>query len=238
MKIAVCEDREEEARWLCDVIRSWTLENGIAAEIISYPDAASFSFALEELLFDALFLDIKMPGEDGVALAKRLREQAYDIPIIFVTGEKEYVMEGYEVEAVNYLLKPVEEEKVFQCLDRICAKRQEPFILLKTQDAAVKLLQREIYMVEVFGHRLVYTTERGVFEVVSSMKEAEQELQKEWFVVCHRGMMVNLLFVDFVGKTSLLLSDEKRDFQKEIPVSRRLHNDVNEAFIRFYCSDR
>ena len=236
MKIAVCEDICQESEWLCEVIRRWSVENEIAAEITSYADAASFSFALEDTLFDALFLDIRMPGEDGVTLAKRLREQAYDMSIVFVTGEREYIMGGYEVEAVNYLLKPVEEEKVFQCLNRICEKshKQEPFIILKIEDTAVKLLQREIYLVEVFGHRLVYTTEKGSFEVISTMKHARQELREEWFVICHRGVLVNLLYVDFVGKNSLLLSDDRRDFRREVPVSRRMYGEVNQAFIRFY----
>jgi Response regulator of the LytR/AlgR family len=236
MKIAVCEDISEEAEWLCEVIYRWSVENEKAVEITSYADAASFSFALEDILFDVLFLDIRMPGEDGVTLAKRLRKQAYDLSIVFVTGEREYIMEGYEVEAVNYLLKPLEEEKVFQCLNRICEKsrKQEPFIILKTEDITVKLLQREIYLVEVFGHRLVYVTEKGSFEVVSTMKQARQELREEWFVTCHRGVLVNLLYVDFVGKNSLLLSDDRRDFRREVPVSRRMYGEVNQAFIRFY----
>ena len=236
MKIAVCEDKKEEADWLCGVIRRWSGKREVPVDITSYADASSFSFALEDTLFDALFLDIKMPGEDGVALAKRLREQAYDLPIVFVTGEKEYIMEGYEVEAVNYLLKPVEVEKVFGCLNRIYEKihRQEPFIMLRAEDSTVKLLQREIYMVEVFGHKLVYTTQKGAFEVHCSMKEARQQLMEHWFAVCHRGVLVNLLYVDSIGKDSLVLADDKRGFRREVPVSRRMYGELNEAFIRFY----
>lgn len=236
MKIAVCEDNKEELDWLCQTIHGWCLENKVSAEIIPFADAASFSFLLSDVVFDALFLDIKMPGEDGLALAKRLRKEAYDMSIVFVTGEKEYMMEGYEVEAVNYLLKPVEVDKVFQCLERIYQKyhKQEPFVVLKTGETTVKLLQREIYMVEVFGHTLVYTTEKGTFEVISSMKEAKQELQENLFVICHRGVLINLMYVESIGKNSLILSDDKKDFEKEVPVSRRLYGDVNEAFISLY----
>lgn len=238
MKIAVCEDRKEEADWLCDTICQWARQKEIAVDIASYPDAAAFSFALEDTLFDALFLDIKMPGEDGMALAKRLRGKNVQMPIVFVTGEKEYIMEGYEVEAVNYLLKPVDAGKVFGCLERIYEKnnRQEAFVLLKTEETTVKLLHREIYLVEVFGHTLVYTTEKGTFEVLSSMKDAKKELGEQLFVTCHRGVMVNLLYVDSVEKNRLVLLDEKHDFRKEIPVSRRLYAEVNEAFINFYKS--
>lgn len=236
MKIAVCEDNKEESDWLCQTIHGWCMENKVPAEIIPFADAASFSFLLSDVVFDALFLDIKMPGEDGVALAKRLRDKAYDVPIVFVTGEKEYIMEGYEVEAVNYLLKPVEADKVFQCLERIYQKyyQQEPFVVLKTGETTVKLLQKEIYMVEVFGHTLVYTTEKGNFEVISSMKDAKKELQENLFVICHRGVLINLMYVESIGKNSLILSDDKKDFEKEVPVSRRLYGQVNEAFISLY----
>lgn len=237
MNIAVCEDQKEEADWLCDMIRRWSLQNKIDTEITAYEDAASFSFALEDHFFDALFLDIKMPGEDGVTLAKRLRQQAYDMSIVFVTGEKEYIMEGYEVEAINYLLKPIEQKKIYHCLDRIYEKsqQQEPFLLLQTEDnTTVKLLQRDIYMIEVFSHKLEYTTARGNFQTLSSMKEIQGRLIPDWFVSCHRGILINLLHVDTIEKKHLILAEEKNNFYRKVPVSRRLYPSVNEAFIHFY----
>lgn len=236
MKIAVCEDQEEEADWLCMAIRSWAADKKLPADVVSFGDAASFLFSLDDNVYDALFLDIKMPGEDGMALAKRLRSMKDNVFIVFVTGEKEYVMEGYEVGAVNYLLKPVDIEKVGKCLDRIYEKtgNQEPYIILDTGETTVKLLQREIYKIEVFSHKLVYTTERGEFEVYSSLKEAEKELQEGYFITCHRGVLVNLMHVITIGKNSLILSDDNTGFQMEVPVSRRLYNRVNELFIKFY----
>lgn len=237
MNIAVCEDRKEEADWLCDIIRLWSIQNKIDAEITSFENAASFSFALEDHSFDALFLDIKMPGENGVALAKRLRQQAYDMSIVFVTGEKEYIMEGYEVDAIHYLLKPVDRQTIYHCLDRIYEKnqQQEPFLLLQTEDnTTVKLLQREIYMIEVFSHKLEYATTRGSFQTLSSMKEIQGKLIPDWFVSCHRGILINLLHVDSIEKNHLILADEKNDFYRKVPVSRRLYTSVNEAFIHFY----
>lgn len=236
MNIAVCEDNQEEAEWLCDMIRCWALQNKLQADIIPFADAASFSFALEDQSFDALFLDIKMPGEDGVSLAKRLREQSCDIPIVFVTGEREYMMEGYEVEAIHYLLKPIDKNKVSFCLDRIYEKnhRQEPFILIQKENTTVKLLQREIYLIEVFSHTLEFTTRKGTFQALSSMKEVQEQLLPEWFIRCHRGILVNLLYVDFIEKNNLTLADEKNGFYRKVPVSRRLYTEVNNAFIQFY----
>lgn len=240
MKIAVCEDVREEADWLCKIIEKWSLEKEIHADVISFSDAASFLFTIEDTVWDILFLDIKMPGEDGITLAKRLRAKKDDIPIVFVTGEKEYMMEGYEVEAAHYLLKPVAEQKVFLCLERIYSKmgKQEPVIILQAEGATVKLLQKEIYKVEVFSHKLVYTTKKGIYEVSSSMKEAKRALQEDCFAVCHRGILVNLRYVESIYKNSLILSDKGTDFHMEVPVSRRLYNQINEAFITYYANTR
>lgn len=236
MKIAVCEDIKEEAEWLCETIRQWAVERERLVDVVPFADAASFSFTREDTLYDALFLDIRMPGENGIALAKRLRKQAEEIPIVFVTGEKEYMMEGYEVEAVNYLLKPVTAERVFTCLDRICQKleQQEPYVVLNTEEQTVKLVLKEIYTVEVYGHRVVYTTRKGTYEVNSSLKEVQKELADACFVLCHRGILVNLWHVVSIGKSSLLLEDERTGFREEVPVSRRMYQSVNEAFIQFY----
>ena len=148
MKIAVCEDQKEEADWLCTAIRSWAADKKLPVDVVSFGDAASFLFSLDDNVYDVLSLDIKMPGEDGVTLAKRLRNMNNNVFIVFVTGEKEYVMEGYEVDAVNYLLKPVDTGQVGKCLDRIYGKTdiQQPYIILDTGEKMLKLLQKEIYI--------------------------------------------------------------------------------------------
>lgn len=236
MTIAVCEDYKEEAEWLCETIRQWAAEKGLLVDIVSFENASSFLFALEDNVYDALFLDIKMPGEDGVALAKRLRASGNNIPITFVTGEKEYIMEGYEVEAVNYLIKPVAEKKVFECLERIYGKmvHQEPYIILDTEDSKVRLLYRDIYKIEVYAHNVIYTTKKGEYKVYSSLKEVQEELRGDCFIACYRGVLVNLRYVDSIGKGSLILADDKTGFCMEVLVSRRLYNKVNEAFIQYY----
>lgn len=236
MTIAVCEDYKEEAEWLCETIRQWAVEKNLLVDIVSFENASSFLFALEDNVYDALFLDIKMPGEDGVALAKRLRGAGNNIPITFVTGEKEYIIEGYEVEAINYLIKPVAKNKVFECLDRIYDKvaYQEPYIILETEDTKVKLSYRDIYKVEVYAHDVVYTTKKGEYKVHSSLKEVQEELKEDCFITCYRGVLVNLRYVDSIGKGSLVLADDKTGFRMEVLVSRRLYSKVNDAFIQYY----
>ena len=142
MRAAVCEDVLEEAQWLSDMIYKWYADKGIEGEVSIFEDAARFLFAREDYSFDVLFLDIRMPGENGVSLAKHLRRIGDDMPIIFVTGEREYILEGYEVEALHYLIKPVQEKKIFECLERVYrnAAQQEAHVILTGDMCVVKVL--------------------------------------------------------------------------------------------------
>ena len=142
MRAAVCEDVLEEAQWLSDMIYKWYADKGIEGEVSIFEDAARFLFARADYSFDVLFLDIRMPGENGVSLAKHLRRLGDDMPIIFVTGEREYILEGYEVEALHYLIKPVQEKKIFECLERVYrnAAQQEAHVILTGDMGVVKVL--------------------------------------------------------------------------------------------------
>ena len=126
MRAAVCEDVLEEAQWLSDMIYKWYADKGIEGEVSIFEDAARFLFAREDYSFDVLFLDIRMPGENGVSL----------------TGEREYILEGYEVEALHYLIKPVQEKKIFECLERVYrnAAQQEAHVILTGDMGVVKVL--------------------------------------------------------------------------------------------------
>lgn len=237
MIFGICEDNVEEAKWLEKIILNWGRMHCHTIEVQKFENAQHFWFAYEAGNLQAIFLDIKMPGEDGVLLAKKLRQRKDTVPIVFVTGEKEYILEGYEVEAVHYLLKPVDKKKVYECLDRIEQKLKiaAPYIVLDTEGETVKIVQKDIYKIEAFSHKLRYTTKKGDFEIYASLKEAQRELVKGWFVLCYRGILVNLWHVDRIEKNRLLLSDnEKDDFVIEVPISRRMYVEVNEAFITFY----
>lgn len=229
MKVAICEDNQTEAEGVKRIIKNWALKDNRAVDIMVYESAESFLFDYEEKVFDALFLDIQMPGLDGISLAKRLRSQNDNVPIVFVTGIDDFISEGYDVEAVHYLLKPVREDKVFGCLERICEKlrQEEPFVLLSSDSGVAKILQKEILKVEIFSHQCVYTTVKTEYSVSQSLKEAKEKLSDD-FVLCHRGILVNLQHIEAIQNNKVFLSNGS-----EVPVSRRMYGELNQAFICF-----
>lgn len=235
-RIAVCDDESSQTELLHGYIADWSRVRREAAEAVVFPSGEAFWFAWEEdKTWDALLLDIQMEGITGVELAKKLRADGSELPIVFITGLRDYMGEGYEVEALHYLLKPVSKEKLFGCLDRAMQRSgREPLLLLEDVDGqALRLLQKDVAAAEAAGHRTRLTLSQGQsVEVKTSFRAVADQLAAGDFVQCHRSYMVGLRHVQRLQKEQVVL-----DSGLSVPVSRRLFSKVNEAFVRFYRQD-
>lgn len=126
MRIAICEDSKLQYQVLENQVLKWANEREEAIDIEGFESGEEFLFKWpEDCDFDLVLLDINMRGMSGVQLAKEIRKQDKDILIIFITAEVEHALEGYNVSALNYLLKPVKEEALFKCLDISSEKIKE-----------------------------------------------------------------------------------------------------------------
>lgn len=232
MKIAICDDDAAQAEYFCALVRKWSAQGGAQAETACFASAEAFRFAWSaDKSFDALLLDIQMKGEDGVSLARGLRREGGTLAIIFVTGFADYMAEGYDVEAMQYLLKPVKEEKLFSCLDRLLrrAGSSTPALLIDADGETVRLKQEEIILIEAFAHTCEITASGRKYGSRRSLGELAKSLDRSLFCRPHRSYLVGLRFVEKIGRSSLTLESGA-----EIPVSRRLISDVNKAFLAFY----
>ena len=109
LNIAIVEDESIHADLIERYIGDWAKEKHIRCQFRKFPNAESFLFEWEEnRIWDALFLDIQMPGTNGVELARQIRTQDGKVAIVFTTGITDYLQEGYELAALHYLIKPLE----------------------------------------------------------------------------------------------------------------------------------
>lgn len=233
MHFVICEDNREEGLWLQEKIKEWAIRNALTVEMVLYENAEQFWFSYEEnQRMDALILDIQMLGEDGMTMARKLRGRKDTVPILFVTGIDDYMAQGYDVQAVHYLLKPVSANRLEACLDRIARRSgcaEEPCVVVRTENGLVRILQKDIITLEVFQRQCVYTTTETSYTVCESWKEAGKKLQPEWFVPSYRGILVNLFHVKSITRDHVHLTDGR-----DVPVSRRQYGELNQAFICFY----
>ncbi len=231
MHIAIVEDEEVHSSLLHHYISAWGAARGKTIHMHIYENAESFLFDLEDSAPDAVFADIQMPGMNGMKMVHRLREKDSQMPVVFTTGLSDYLQEGYEVQALHYLLKPIAQEKVFACMDRICSRRDSrKLYTVRTLDGMVRLDLKEVNYCEAQGHYARFLmTDGQEIPVMKSISELERELWGEAFVKCHRCYLCNLENVKQIGEDNVIF-----DSGALAPVSRRLYRELNRRFIDHY----
>lgn len=234
-RIAVCDDEQADAEYVANFIKKWASDRAVMVQIEEFPSAEAFLFRYEEdRTFDILFLDIEMKadgvdGMNGMELAAKLRERDHMIQIVFVTGYMEYIAEGYDVEALHYLLKPVTGERLGGVLDRAVqrAKDREKELCLQTAEGTVRIPVNSIRYLEVQRNYVTIHAEESC-TVKRPLGELEKELD-EGFFRTGRSHIVNLLFVKKITKSQVYLKDGT-----QVPLSRGLYEEINRAVIQYF----
>ena len=166
MKAAIIEDDEIHADLLEKYLLEWGRLKNITLEISRYLDAESFLFEFEPgIAFDVLFIDIQMQKINGMEMAKTVRKKDTTVNIIFTTGITGYMEEGYEVEAMHYLVKPVGKDKIYKCMEKILNRKKETdYILVHSKEEIRKIITNQINYIEAMGHGCIieiFSTENG-----------------------------------------------------------------------------
>lgn len=196
MRIAVCDDEKQVRDSLCEIIKK------------EYPKAKTFVYCCgEELLAkkmqdDILFLDIQMPGINGMDVAKEIRIKNKDMIIIFITGIEGYVFGAFDVEAFHYLVKPFSESQFRKVLKNAVEKYQciglenkdIRNVLIKTKGEHIKINTKDIIFAEVFNRKIIIHKTDEDIEYYGRMSELEKMVGSGFFR-CHRSYLVNMNFV-------------------------------------------
>ena len=230
LSIAVCDDEVIECCNMAKRIKKIMEEMKIPCIIRQFRSGGELLQALES--FDIVFLDIIMQELDGMKTAKIFREKASDQILIFVSSSREYVFEAYDVEAFQYLLKPVDEERFADVFGRAVQSRMETSPrkrMLTIQYAGVTktIPLDQIYYMESQNHKIVIHHREGELEYYAKMGDLEKELQGQFFRV-HKGYLINLAFVDEYSRTEVTLASGDR-----ILISKYKYQDFTKAYLRF-----
>lgn len=218
IRIAVCDDDEKACEHLKQRLASKLGAGNEAFQITCYTNAVQFFYT--PLAFDLIFLDIRMPNLNGIDLAKRLREKAFEGELIFVTMLSDYMPDAFEVEAVDYLLKPVDEARLERALSRSLKHlhaRQEKGLFIQTMNWCRHVKLREIYYCEVINRKIYLHTQKGVLEYYGTIKEVERKTDPD-LIRCHRSFLVNPEYLSEYRNGQAVLENGEM-----VPVSRNYH---------------
>ena len=226
-KTAVCDDSAADRQYLSDLVRQWARSAGHTVTIAEFPSAESFLFHYaEEKDYDILLLDIEMENMDGITMARRLRRENDTVQIVFITGYSDYIAEGYEVDALHYLMKPTGRDKLFSVLDRAAEKlkKNEKVLTLETGGETIRIPVYQIRYADVQGN---YVTIHASVDVTVKMtlRELASELDDR-FYRAGRSLIINLTRISRVTKTEIRLSDGTA-----LPLPRGAYEGVNRAII-------
>lgn len=227
INIAICDDNIIDVNYIESLVIKWGKNNNINYHIDKFTSAENYIYSkLESVNYDILLLDIEMGNMDGVTLAKEIRKNDKLIQIIFITGYSDYILDGYDVAALHYLMKPINEEKLNQVLIRALEKLtlNEKVINLTIGGEMMRIPLHEIVYLEVFKN---YVTIYGKqeYKIKKTLGECEKLLDDRFFRI-GRSAIVNLNYISRVTKTQVIMSNGVC-----ILLPRGMYDSLNRAII-------
>lgn len=230
-KIMIVEDEPEHARRLEALLLAYQqTHSGCVFEIKHYSNPHRF---LSEYACDAdiIFLDIQMPNIDGMQTAKKIREVDPRVMLIFTTALAQYAIAGYEVQAFDYILKPLGAEmfetKLNRALRVLNYSHDEDWIDISTKTETRRIPVNQIAYIEVANHDILIHTEHALYRHWGSLKEYEQKLSTLHFARCNVCYLVNLKYVRCIRGDRVQVGEDT------LPVSRSKRKEFLIAFAKY-----
>ena len=226
-RIAICDDEQNQIEYITSIVTSWSNHKGHSCEIRTFASAEAFLFEYEEdKAYDILLLDVEMKNMNGIELAKRIRKDNNRAEIIFITSHFEFVGEGYEVDALHYLIKPISAEKLTQVLTKAAEKLsvEPPSVVISCEGETVKLYESDILYVESFLHYIVIHTKDNEYKIKENISVFENKVSDVFYRI-HRSYLVSLKYITRISRTSVNIGNT------ELPLSRGKYDNINRAFI-------
>lgn len=227
--IAVCDDEVMECSKIAAKIRGILEEMDVSCTIRQFYSGRELLQSSEN--FDMIFLDIIMGDLDGMKTAQLIRKKAYDKLLVFISASRDYVFDAYDVEAFQYLLKPIEDKKLKKVLEKAVRKAVEhsqAFLIVSRDRQKKKIFLDDIYYFEIRGRMIDAHGTGGIFSYYEQIGLLERELQEKGFFRCHKSYLVNLKYVDVYNRQELVLDNGER-----IVIARRRYEEFCREILKY-----
>ncbi|BCN31614.1 LytR/AlgR family response regulator transcription factor [Anaeromicropila herbilytica] len=229
IKIGICDDRAEDIKNLTETLYGYDA----SIEIISYQNG---DFLLEDckeqkVLFDIIFLDIYMPRGSGIELASKIRDFMADVKIVFVSSSNEHYSDAYDVFAFNYILKPLNKQKLYDVLEHallLINKERHLQIQFSYKGVNYRVNCKDILYIESRDKKILIHTVSGIeLQCYSKLDEIMKQLPKDSFIRCHQSYAVNLAYTKEMNENYFCINDI------DINISRKYRKESKDKYFEY-----
>ena len=236
LKIAICDDRKEDRDKMNQYVQQFCQERMLQAEIKVFDHPDDLILVCEKFRPHIYILDIVMPMVNGIQAARELRWNQPDAQIIFATSEESFALESFDVNPINYILKPVKREKLFETLN-LAVKRisleEENAVTIKVKGGYRTLHLDDIMYLDYRNHVVSYHLLSGETISTSTLRIGfaqylVQNHSEEDFVLCHESVAVNIRSVDKLTKTDIMVRNHE-----VIPMAKSRYAQVSEKYMSY-----
>ena len=230
MNIAVVDDNLNDRKMILDYLSQFFNESGVDYATSTFEDGVSF---LKDYSFsyDFIIFDIDMPQMSGIDTAKELRKKDSNVTIMFVTNMPQYALEGYSVEAVDYVLKPLSYPdfrlKMKKATRYILRNSVKKVTINTTEEGLITVDSSDIYYVESKLHYIYYHTKKGIYKMRAKLTEVEDILLPYHFARSGGSFLINLAYLEKIDGNEIVIAGET------LPLSRRMKASLMSAFTKY-----
>ena len=231
MEIAICDDERQICQLLQNKIERYYFSQDLPFNIHIYEDGNNL---LESNLnkIDVLFLDIDMPGKNGMEIANEIRRFNKDLLIVFLTAYSEYVFESFKVDTFRYLLKPLDDQELVEVLDAALDKIQidkDEYLNFHFQGEIYSMRYKDIIYIEGMKDKIWIHCTNETYRWRGALKNLQELLKDKGFFQVHRSYIINMDKIQRYNSKIVYLEGNK-----EVPISRYKLDAFKEEYIRFW----
>lgn len=231
IRIAICDDEKRFIDQLRTILVSYGEDIEETILVQEYQDGVML-LDKYDCKFDIIFLDIRMPYVDGVEVAEKIREKDSDVTIIFLTSLLARAVDGYRVNAANYLIKPVDKKKVVREIDRWIENNREEkqeCLLIENTSGQYRIPISSLRYIETYNRNLLLHSKDKSIVCYKKLRDLKEKLEKYGFAQSHKGFLINLSYVDTVNGGDVTLVTKE-----VLPVSRIMKKEFMEQLARYW----